>query len=557
MKNVRLLLVGDGPQRRYLENRAAELGIAHKVIFTGIRTDIAELLNIMDVYVNSSVREGVPVSLLEAMAGEKAVVATEVGGIPEVINDKSIGITVPPEDPKAMADGIISLLNNEELRKEMGLKARARILKRFSVRAQAGEIDSLYEELLRAGPRDKEKGIPVIMYHSVGPMNTDWTWNDLITPVEVFEGQIRVLSQKGFNAITLRELYNHMKYYAELLPNPVVLTFDDGYLDNWVYAYPILKKYHMKGTIYVNPEFVDPASEPRMNLVDVWKGRCGKKDLFSEGFLSWEEMRIMEADRVMDIQSHSMTHTWYFCGDEIVDFHHPGSNKYPWLFWNAFPEEKSSYLKDNQELYVPYGTPIYKHGRSLGIRRYFEDRYLTDYLVDYVKRQSNDFFKDSDWKDKLFLQVELYKSKNGLKGRYETEEEQRERFRYELIESRKLIEEILQKRVEFLCWAGGAFNDKALRIAEEAGYLSSTLFYNNKEKKNRHGEDPSFINRTGCVDSFKWRNKFMSYTDPAYFIHNINCFYGSRKSFWIMRLYKLKYLFKYSMGKLFRSLGEV
>ncbi len=85
--------------------------------------------------------------------------------------------------------------------------------------------------------------VPVIMYHSIGQNNPDWLWNHLITPVNLFEAQIKLLFKKGFNSIRLQELYNHMKYNNKLPDNPIVLTFDDGYLDNWVYAFPILKKY--------------------------------------------------------------------------------------------------------------------------------------------------------------------------------------------------------------------------------------------------------------------------------------------------------------------------
>ena len=100
--------------------------------------------------------------------------------------------------------------------------------------------------------------IPVIMYHSVGPNNPDWIWHHLITPIKIFEDQIKHLSKKGFNSVTLKELYDYMIYNNKISENPIVLTFDDGYLDNWVYAYPILKKYEMKGTIFVNPDFVFP-----------------------------------------------------------------------------------------------------------------------------------------------------------------------------------------------------------------------------------------------------------------------------------------------------------
>jgi len=198
------------------------------------------------------------------------------------------------------------------------------------------------------------KAVPVIMYHAVGPPSPDWIWQHVITPIDVFERQIKTLSKKGFHTITLLDLYGYMKYEKTIPEKAVVLTFDDGYLDNWVYVYPLLKKYGMTGTIFVNPEFVDPTDDYRPNLKDVWSGRCKEKNLGSKGFLSWNEMRRMEEDGVMDIQSHSMTHTWYFCSEEIIDFHHPGNTQYPWLFWNASPERKCYCLTENQEAFIPF-----------------------------------------------------------------------------------------------------------------------------------------------------------------------------------------------------------
>ena len=388
--------------------------------------------------------------------------------------------------------------------------------------------------------------VPVIMYHSVGQNNPNWIWNYLITPVNVFESQIKLLLKRGFNSINLQELYEHMKYNNKISDNPIVLTFDDGYLDNWVYAFPILKKYGMKGTIFVNPEFVDPTDKCRPNLDDVWSGRCKEEDLLNRGFLSFQEMRKMEESGVMDIQSHSMSHTWFFCNDEIIDFHYPGNNQYPWLFWNACPERKSFYLNENQEHFVSYGTPIYANGRSLGIRRYLEDKNLTEYLVTYVKKEGLSFFERRDWKEQMFNQVDLYKKRNNFNNwRYETDEEQKERFKYELIESKIILEGKLKKEVNFLCWAGGAFNDDALNIAKECGYLSSTLFFRDPNIKNIFGEDPSAINRTGSSDSFFWRNRFISYTDPGFFMANIRHFQGIKKYLWLMRLYKIKYLIKF------------
>lgn len=391
----------------------------------------------------------------------------------------------------------------------------------------------------------KRYAVPVVMYHSVGIMNKNWIWNHLICPLDLFEKHLLYLKKRKMQTISLQQLYDYRVGKFNLPENSIVLTFDDGYLDNWVFVYPLLKKYGFKGTIFVSPEFIDQKNIVRKNLFDVWDNKLKKEDLETKGFLSWEEMKIMESEGVMDIQSHSMTHTWYFTDDIIIDFHHPGNKKYPWLFWNAYPERKCHYLNEDQEKLLPYGLPIYRHGRSLGIRRYLEDKGLSEHMVNYVKEQGLEFFKRSDWRDKLFKEVENYKCSKGVKGRYETDEEMIKRYRYELFESKKILEDKLNKEIKFLCWPGGAFNDISLKIAKEVGYISTTLLFDDPNIKNTINEDPWIINRTGCRSAFYWRNRFISYTNPGFFIANLKYFQGFKIYIWIMRIYKIKYLIRY------------
>jgi len=343
----------------------------------------------------------------------------------------------------------------------------------------------------------KSTPVPVIMYHSIGVVDEKWISRHLTYRWELFQQHLEWLRRMKFHTISLQQLYDHKKSNLNLPPNPVGLTFDDGYLDIWVFAYPFLKKYGFKGTLFVNPEFVSPLKTVRKNLDDVWQDSVTLEDLETKGFLSWEEIKIMEGEGIMDIQSHSMTHTWYFCQDEIIDFHHPGNNKYPWLFWNAFPERKHYFLDENQEHLVPYGTPVYRYGRSLGIRRYFEDEDLTNHLVSFVNKRGDDFFKRQDWRSELFEQIKFYKSTRESKGRHETDEEQRRRFEYELKESKRILEEKLAKKISFLCWPGGAKTALSIKISHEAGYLASTYPSTRTVGKNIFQEDVSKLYRIG------------------------------------------------------------
>ena len=133
----------------------------------------------------------------------------------------------------------------------------------------------------------------------------------------------------------------------------------------------VLKELAIKATFFVNPEFVDPRPNLRPTYEDVIAGRIGESDLQVAGFLSWSEMRAMEASGLIDIQSHTMSHTWYFKNSTLVDFHNPSERRYPWLAWNHEPAMKPYCMSSDQNSLVCWGTPIYEYEKSLICRRYF------------------------------------------------------------------------------------------------------------------------------------------------------------------------------------------
>lgn len=339
--------------------------------------------------------------------------------------------------------------------------------------------------------RNSPVKVPVLMFHSVADHKQSRPWSFLSMPIRTFEMCVRYLYLRKFTTITLRQLYEYMKSNTALPSKPVVLTFDDGFLDNWFYAYPILKKYGMKGVIFVNPDFVDSTTKAIPNLEDVWRGRKRESDLEYWGYLSWEEMRRMEHDGTMEIQSHAMTHTWYFKDDRILDFHHPG-DEYYWLYWNEFPQKKAKWLTEYKEDEVPFGTPVYSYGKALITRRYFDDAELRNQLVEYVAEHGGrEFFNAPEWRNTLHEIADNYKFRHPLNDRYETEEEYIERVKFEIFESKRKIEENLDKTVEFICWPGGGCNEITQQLAVDVRYLASTK----GTVKNAWGAEPSRIHR--------------------------------------------------------------
>ena len=145
---VRLVLVGDGPERLRLESLAREYGIDGKVIFYGFTSDVGEILAALDVFVLSSLHEGISISLLESMALGIPSVVTAVGGNPEIVRHNETGLLVPPLDEPALADAIVSLLNNPGRAATMREAGKKLVESEFSKDAMATRVHALYRRLV-------------------------------------------------------------------------------------------------------------------------------------------------------------------------------------------------------------------------------------------------------------------------------------------------------------------------------------------------------------------------------------------------------------------------
>jgi len=146
--NSVFLIAGDGPLRKALEEQIVRAGLEGKVFLMGHRSDIPQLMSVFDVFVLPSLTEGVPIAILEAMASAKPVVATRVGGIPEIVRDGITGMLVPLKSPEALATAIGNLIREPELAAHMGAAGQARILQEFSAATMAAKYNDVYEKLL-------------------------------------------------------------------------------------------------------------------------------------------------------------------------------------------------------------------------------------------------------------------------------------------------------------------------------------------------------------------------------------------------------------------------
>jgi glycosyltransferase involved in cell wall biosynthesis len=146
--SARFLVVGDGVLRPAMEEHARALGLAHRVVFTGWRRDLPSIYPDLDVLVVSSNNEGTPVSAIEAMAAGCPVVATRVGGLPDLIEDGETGCLVSPRDPIALAGAILGLIRDQQAARRMGEAAQATVAEQFAVERLCRDIEGLYIELL-------------------------------------------------------------------------------------------------------------------------------------------------------------------------------------------------------------------------------------------------------------------------------------------------------------------------------------------------------------------------------------------------------------------------
>jgi glycosyltransferase involved in cell wall biosynthesis len=145
---LKLMICGDGERRAELERLAASLNVASRTLFLGFRFDIPQILAAMDVFCLPSVYEGMPLSILEAWAAGRPVVATNVIGIRDLVTDGANGLLVPADDPRALTGALGALLDNRTLQMQLAENGRHLVVEQYSLRAMVAKYAGLYEELM-------------------------------------------------------------------------------------------------------------------------------------------------------------------------------------------------------------------------------------------------------------------------------------------------------------------------------------------------------------------------------------------------------------------------
>jgi len=339
---------------------------------------------------------------------------------------------------------------------------------------------------------------PILMFHSVADHFHPLPWKPIICSTGAFDRFVSHLAKAGYRALSFSDYLGCLEGGDRLPQKAVIITFDDGYLDNWVNVFPILKKYGMKATVFVATDFIDPTETVRKNLGDYWDGRVALDELDWYGYLSWNELRSMSEKGVFEIGSHSKTHTWYFGSSEIVDFRHPG-DPYIWLDWNRDPSNKPFWIKRNRE--ENWGSPVYDYGPALTTRIFKPGKEIDKVLTAHVETSGGvSFFESKRWKRDLLGLVRELRNEVSSEGTYESEEASRERQKNEVIESGRQLEQGIGKEIACIAWPNDAYSSELTRIAHDvAGYrITCTV----EGRENGNGDYHS-VNRIFIGEKFK------------------------------------------------------
>jgi peptidoglycan/xylan/chitin deacetylase (PgdA/CDA1 family) len=317
---------------------------------------------------------------------------------------------------------------------------------------------------------------PIFYYHSVAPANYDgWMLDFLTLKLQNFEHQLRYLKQHGYRAIFLDEWLRIRQGNQKSEGNEVCLSFDDGYLDNWVYAFPIAKKYGLKFTLFVSPECIDPRPVVRLNLDNLWNRECEHAALDGLGYLTWAELKNMQESGVVDVQSHTMTHAKYVVSDHIQNFYYGGAEGLHRIL-NENPEKRHNYMIDPDfSKYLAWGTPLFQKKSSVVAQKHQINPVFTEECLALSKHYN----LDNPGKRILYETAarelaEDHRQRGILIQSIESETERIKRLRYEIVESKSIIEAQLGKPVEFMCWPHGENSAETHQMALEAGYKATT-----------------------------------------------------------------------------------
>ncbi|MBF0374922.1 MAG: polysaccharide deacetylase family protein [Alphaproteobacteria bacterium] len=302
-----------------------------------------------------------------------------------------------------------------------------------------------------------EGGVPVLTYHSISDDGGWLPWRSNVVTPETFDRHMRMLRERGLGVIRTRDLIEARQSGKTLPPRPVVVTLDDGALDNWVAALPILRRWGVPATLFVSLDFIENGNAVRPSLDDVEAGTVSRDALNWRGYLNWAEIEMIRREGLVDIQPHGIDHGRVDTGPREVGELTPANwRKLAWVQWRAIEGPKADWHLWEAPPVAPIGTKLRENAPALAAPA---------------------------WRDE---------------GGLEATEAFEARLREHLERPARVL-----GQSDVFCWPENATCDTARRIACEVGYRATTA----GDGANRPGEDPRVISRVGVGDrviGFRW-----------------------------------------------------
>ncbi|HEY9865440.1 MAG TPA: polysaccharide deacetylase family protein [Candidatus Obscuribacterales bacterium] len=302
--------------------------------------------------------------------------------------------------------------------------------------------------------------VPVFMFHTIYPA--------------LFKQQLEYLKINQYQTLDLKTFMAFLQGEIELKNPSVLLTVDDGEKSWYEVAYPLLKEYGFHGIGFLVPSYIKEKPEPAQG----------------KSWLSWPEVVEMEKSGVFEFQSHSYYHGKIFTEPKVIDFFNPDypnnlGMQTPWI------NDQGSYTN-----HLQWGTPIYESAARLkGKRRYFDPPQIRESCVNWVKSQGGiEVFRRANWKQQLQAVYDQAQKQNGW-GKYESEQEQKEQILLDLTQAKNHISERLNKPIQHLCYPWGQGSELAVKLSQEAGYLSNFWGAIPERSTNRKGDSPFYTPR--------------------------------------------------------------
>ena len=315
-----------------------------------------------------------------------------------------------------------------------------------------------------------DQAVPIFAFHRVGP-RTDCRFT---VPTEIFERYLTVIEEEGYSTLTCSDLVSIVLGRATLSSRACVLTFDDGCADVWVYAVPLLKRHHMRGTMFVVLNRLEPSGGTRPTLEDVWSGRCHLQELYqlpdlrrinaasldhsyspSADHVSLEEARSIAGLGVCDIQSHGLDHMVHYTSGRLTGFLRPESH------WTALAAARG-----DRRL----GTPIYETSSVMVNPSYHDPLAIRDRLANVVADGGGpSFFDRTGWSDVLRNEFDAAMTHTGT-GQFEPEASWRASVAAGLGKCLRQLSEQTGSAVTGLAWPFGSNSERSRDIALQSGF---------------------------------------------------------------------------------------